>query len=479
MQFEPIIGLEVHCQLATNSKLFCACSTVFGADANHQVCEVCLGMPGTLPVLNKTAVHYAIKLAIAVGGRINEQSTFARKQYFYPDLPKGYQITQFEQPYCEGGVVQVDKETRVELIRIHIEEDAGKNVHARDSSHIDYNRAGMPLVEIVSKPTIRSAAEAAAYLRSLRSLVRHLGISDGNLEEGSFRCDANVSLKPVGSSVLGTRCEIKNLNSFRYVERAINFEIERQRELIINGMPVIQQTLLFDAELGRTIPMRSKEESHDYRYFPDPDLPFLRISKERIKTITAALPELPLAMASRIAEQYTLPDHDAHLLTQDKVVAHYFEQVVLACENSVSSKIVANWVIGEVIPLASEQNWNMSNPVIPYESLAGLLKLIGIGTVSSKIAKVVFEEMVKSGENPALIVDKLGLVQVSDEGAIAKIVDQVIEENPEQVTQYLSGKDKVLGFFVGQIMRASKGKMNPGLVNSILLKKLDQRREHN
>ena len=477
MQFEPVIGLEVHCQLATNSKLFCGCATTFGADANHQVCEVCLGMPGTLPVLNKAAVDFAIKLALAVGGKVSEYSVFARKQYFYPDLPKGYQITQFDQPYCEGGTVQVDQETKVELIRIHIEEDAGKNIHAREASHIDYNRAGMPLAEIVSKPVIRSAAEAAAYLRSLRSLVRHIGISDGNLEEGSFRCDANVSIKPLGSPVLGTRCEIKNLNSFRNVERAINFEIERQRDLITNGSKVVQQTLLFDADSGRTAPMRSKEESHDYRYFPEPDLPLLHITQARIDRIKAELPELPLAMATRFAAQYGLPEQDAQLLTQDKDVAAYFERSVLACGGSVASKIVANWVIGEVVPAAGQNNWDMRQPVIDHSSLADLLKLLGVGTISSKIAKSVFEEMIKTGDKPEHIVNRLGLVQVSDESAIAEIVEQVINGNPDQVAQYLAGKDKVLGFFVGQIMRVSKGKMNPGLVNSILIKKLDERRD--
>ncbi len=476
MQFEPVIGLEVHCQLATESKLFCGCSTTFGAAANHHVCEVCLGMPGTLPVLNKKAVNFAIKLALAVGGKVREQSVFARKQYFYPDLPKGYQITQFDRPYCEGGTVQVNANYSVDLIRIHIEEDAGKNIHEREASHVDYNRAGIPLVEIVTKPVIKSAADAAAYLRSLRSLVRHIGISDGNLEEGSFRCDANVSIRPVGSMNLGTRCEIKNLNSFRNVERAITYEIERQKELISSGSKVIQQTLLFDAESGRTLPMRSKEESHDYRYFPDPDLPLLHIDTERLAAVERELPELPLAMSARFIENYGLPEHDADMLTQDRDVASYFEKSVSATDGKVPAKIVANWVIGEIVPLATEQKWNFLKPVISCNGLAALLKLIGIGTISNKIAKSVFEEMVKTGEDPQSIVNRLGLIQVSDEDAIIKVVDQILDDNPDQIAQFLAGKEKVLGFFVGQIMRASKGKMNPGLVNTILIKRLESRR---
>ncbi|MCX6104739.1 MAG: Asp-tRNA(Asn)/Glu-tRNA(Gln) amidotransferase subunit GatB [Proteobacteria bacterium] len=477
MQFEPIIGLEVHCQLATRSKLFCSCATTFGVAANHQVCPVCLGMPGTLPVINTLAVDYAVRLALAVGAKLNTRSIFSRKQYFYPDLPKGYQITQYDQPYCEGGEITVDQNTRVRLTRIHLEEDAGKNLHGPDASYCDYNRAGMPLVEIVSQPEIGSAVAAADYLRSLRSLVRHLGISDGNLEEGSFRCDANVSLRLKGTSKLGTRCEIKNLNSFRNVERAINYEIQRQGDILEQGGKIVQHTLLFDADSGRTAPMRAKEESHDYRYIPDPDLPPLCLSADRIEKIRKDLPELPQAMAARFIETYSLPDSSATLLTSDRDLAAYFESVNSKVDGKVATKIVANWVIGEFLPVATELNWDLAKPNIDAAHLAGLLILLGDDVISSKIAKNVFEEMVKNGESAPDIVERLGLTQVTDQSSITALIDQVIEANPDQLRQFLSGKEKIFGFFVGQVMKLSHGKMNPALVNSILTEKLAQRRE--
>ncbi len=477
MQFEPIIGLEVHCQLATRSKLFCSCATTFGVAANHQVCPVCLGMPGTLPVINTLAVDYAVRLALAVGAKLNTRSIFSRKQYFYPDLPKGYQITQYDQPYCEGGEITVDQNTRVRLTRIHLEEDAGKNLHGSDASYCDYNRAGMPLVEIVSQPEITSAVAAADYLRSLRSLVRHLGISDGNLEEGSFRCDANVSLRLKGTTKLGTRCEIKNLNSFRNVERAINYEIQRQGDILEQGGQIVQHTLLFDADSGRTAPMRAKEESHDYRYMPDPDLPPLCLSADRIEKISKELPELPQAMAARFIETYSIPDSSATLLTSDRDLAAYFESVNSMVDGKVAAKIVANWVIGEFLPVATELKWDLTKPNIDAAHLAGLLKLLGDDVISSKIAKTVFEEMLKNGESAKDIVDRLGLTQVTDQSSITALIDQVIDANPEQLRQFLSGKEKIFGFFVGQVMKLSHGKMNPALVNSILTEKLAQRRE--
>ena len=476
MVYESVIGLEVHCQLATASKLFCGCSTKFGAAPNHQVCPICLGMPGVLPVLNKMAVDHAVSMALAIGGEVQEVSIFARKQYFYPDLPKGYQITQYDLPYCLGGAVTLGSGQRIALTRIHLEEDAGKNVHGDQASFVDCNRAGTPLMEIVSEPELRSAADAADYLRRVRAIVRCIGASDGNLEEGSFRCDANVSIRPVGATALGTRCEIKNLNSFRNVERAINYEILRQSELLDQGVKITQQTLLFDANTGRTQPMRSKEESHDYRYFPDPDLPALVISKDRIERLRAALPELPEAARTRLMTTFGIAEASAELIASDRDTTQFFDQTHAALGDSYPAPLVANWLIAELLPLTAERTWLDLVSSIPPRRAAALLSLIAAGTISGKIAKTVFEAMLASDDEPGAIVQRLGLVQISDEGAIAELIEQVLQQNAGQLAQYLSGKDKLFGFFVGQIMKASQGKMNPDLVNKILSDKIAQLR---
>ncbi len=476
-RYEPVIGLEVHCQLKTASKLFCGCSTKFGALPNHHTCPVCLGMPGVLPVLNAQVVDYAVRMALAIGAQVAEVSVFARKQYFYPDLPKGYQITQYDLPYCSGGGVRLSSGKFVNMTRIHIEEDAGKNVHADSASFVDLNRAGIPLIEIVSQPELASPDEAADYLKRLRSLVRALDISDGNLEEGSFRCDANVSIRPIGQKTLGTRCEIKNLNSFRNIEKAIGYEILRQADVLDNGGAIKQQTLQFDAGTGRTSAMRSKEDSHDYRYFPDPDLGPLRISKERVAVIRAALPELPEAMAERFKREHGLNDYDAALLTSDRDLAHYYEKTLKLVGAKVQPKIVANWITSEFLREVNTREWNLAAPPLTAEHLAELLRLIGDETISGKIAKTVFETMVSEGGAPAEIVKAKGLVQVSDTGAIIAVIDKVLDASPKQVADYLGGAEKLIGFFVGAVMKESGGKMNPGLVNKVLKERLEARKK--
>lgn len=472
--YDVVIGLEVHCQLMTASKLFCACSTQFGAKPNHHACPVCLGMPGVLPVLNEKAVDHAVSLALALGSTLNPVSVFARKQYFYPDLPKGYQITQFDLPYCEGGGLTLSSGKFVELVRIHIEEDAGKNVHSAAGSLVDLNRAGTPLVEIVSKPVLSSAAEAVEYLKRLRALVRHLGISDGNMEEGSFRCDANVSLKPKGANALGTRCEIKNLNSFKNIEKAVEYEISRQADVLDSGGEIRQETLLFDVDQGVTRSMRGKEDSHDYRYFPDPDLKPLKLAKDRIEALKQALPELPDAMEKRLKDKVGLSDKDAAILTQDQPLCALFTAITKA--GDVDAKQAANWLTGDYLATANEKNWDLARPPVGAEAMRELLLLIKDGTISGKIAKTVFAEMAENPGSPRAIVEKKGLLQVSDEGAIKTLVDKVLDANPSQVAEYLGGKEKMMGFFVGQIMRESQGKMNPGLVNKLLKDRLDARK---
>lgn len=476
-KYEPVIGLEVHCQLKTKSKLFCSCSTEFGALPNNNTCPICLGHPGVLPVLNEDAVNFAIRLALAINAQLNPVSVFSRKQYFYPDLPKGYQITQYDLPYCIKGKLVLSDGKQIGITRAHLEEDAGKNVHGDKSSYVDLNRAGIPLIEIVSEPDIRHPAEAAEYLKKLRSLVRHLEICDGNLEEGSFRCDANVSIRPRGSEKFGTRAEIKNLNSFKNIERAITYEIIRQADILESGGKVIQQTLQFDAASGKTTPMRSKEESHDYRYFPEPDLRPLNISSERISFVQSNLPELPEKMAERFKSQFDLNDYDARVLTSEKELALFFEDVVKKVANKVSYKIVANWVLSEFLREVNARDWSLTNPPVTSGHLAQLLQLIGEGTISGKIAKTVFEEMVEQGGWPEEIVKAKGLVQVSDNKLIEETVAKVIAENPEQLSQLLAGRDKLMGFFVGQIMKLSDGKFNPAMVNKVLKEKLDALRK--
>jgi aspartyl-tRNA(Asn)/glutamyl-tRNA(Gln) amidotransferase subunit B len=472
-----VIGLEVHCQLKTASKLFCGCSTRFGAAPNHHTCPVCLGLPGVLPVLNRHVVDCAVRLALAVGADVAQTSVFARKQYFYPDLPKGYQISQYDKPYCAGGGIKLADGRLVRLTRIHIEEDAGKNVHSRDGSLVDVNRAGIPLLEVVSEPVLHTPEDAVEYLKKLHALVRALDVCDGNLEEGSFRCDANVSLRRRGTTAFGTRCEIKNLNSFRNVERAILAEIDRQREVLEEGGAIVQATMLFDADVGRTHVMRTKEDAHDYRYFPDPDLGPLVITPARVDAVRAAMPELPEAMAARFARDYGLGDYDAGVLTSDLAIARYFEAAVHGGGEAVSPKIVANWVITEVLREANEGGWSLEAPRVTAAALAELMQLLASDVVSGKIAKTVFAEMAKSGRSPKAIVEEQGLVQISDEGAIVALVNRVLDGAADQVTQFLAGKEKLMGFFVGQVMKESRGKMNPGLVNKILKDALDARRK--
>ncbi len=474
MEFIPVIGLEIHAQLKTESKIFCGCSTAFGAPPNTHVCPVCLGMPGVLPVLNRKVVEYAMKMGQATNCRINRESRFARKNYFYPDLPKGYQISQYELPLCEAGHIEIDvngQKKRVGITRIHMEEDAGKLIHdpVRPVSRVDLNRTGVPLIEIVSEPDMRSSEEAGAYLRKLHSILRYLGICDGNMEEGSFRCDANVSIMPKGSDTLGTRAELKNLNSFRHVEKAIRYEIDRQREIIEDGGKVIQETRLWNPDKEVSTSMRSKEEAHDYRYFPDPDLLPLVVDEQWIESIRRSMPELPDEKERRFTEKLGLPAYDAGVLTASRELADYFE----AClEKYSNAKQVSNWVMGSLLGVLNALGKSIENSPVAPHNLAALLKLMDDGVISGKIAKTVLEEMAVSGKSPEAIVEEKGLVQVSDTSAIEAIADKVTAANPEEVARYKAGNTKLMSFFVGQVMKESKGKANPKMVNEILRKKL-------
>lgn len=467
-RYEPVIGLEVHCQLRTESKLFCSCKTVFGALANQNTCPICLGLPGVLPRLNQQAVNFAIRMALAVGAKIKEKSVFARKQYFYPDLPKGYQITQYDLPYCENGRLSLNSGRDILIQRIHMEEDAGKNIHGDAASYVDLNRAGVPLLEIVSAPALHSPAEAHEYLRKLRAIVRYLDISDGNMEEGSIRCDVNISLRRRGASVLGTRAEIKNVNSFKNVERAITYEIFRQADLLDSGLAVKQATLLFDAASGRTQEMRSKEDSPDYRYFSDPDLGLLLIEPSRIEAVRAAIPELPEQKCLRFQADFGLSAEDAKQLTEEKELAGFFEDTLQLVAGAVPAKIVANWLISEYLREYNNRQWNWSTSPIPAAGFAELLRILGEGTISGKIAKTVFEAMAASGQTAEEIIRSQGLIQNSDTNEINVVVKRVIEEHADQVALYLSGKQKVYGFLVGQVMKIGQGRFNPSLVNQCL-----------
>jgi aspartyl-tRNA(Asn)/glutamyl-tRNA(Gln) amidotransferase subunit B len=475
MNFIPVIGLEVHAQLKTRTKIFCGCSTKFGAPPNTHTCPVCLGMPGMLPVLNRRVVDYTLRMALATHCTVNRESRFARKNYFYPDLPKGYQISQYELPIAEHGHLDIETDgtlKRIGITRIHMEEDAGKLVHdaGRPVSRVDLNRTGVPLIEIVSEPDMRSPGEAGAYLRQLRTIIRYIDIGDGNMEEGSFRCDANVSIMPQGSDAFGIRTEIKNLNSFRNVEKAIRYEIKRQREIVLDGGEVVQQTRLWNPERGITTAMRSKEEAHDYRYFPDPDLLPLAIAEAWIAKVQGSLPELPREKSARFVEHYGLPAADAAVLTASRELGDYFEACAAACGQP---KLAANWIMGSLLGLLNANNQEIQAAPIAAKDLAGLIQLIVDGTISGKIAKTVFDEMAKSGRTAKDIVAEKGLVQVSDRAAIEEIVQGVLAQNPAEVDKYRSGKKKLMGFFVGQVMKATRGKANPKMVNAILKKKLD------
>jgi aspartyl-tRNA(Asn)/glutamyl-tRNA(Gln) amidotransferase subunit B len=472
--YEVVIGLEVHAQLKTESKIFCSCSTRFGAGPNENTCPVCTGMPGMLPVLNARAVEYAVKMAMAVDCTVNRRSLFARKNYFYPDLPMGYQISQFELPVAEHGHVDIHMEggvKRIGITRIHMENDAGKNIHspADNASYVDLNRAGVPLIEIVSEPDMRSADEAVAYLKSLRAILVYLGICDGNLEEGSFRCDANVSIRPRGQVEFGTRTELKNMNSFRNIQRAIEYEVGRQIDLVEDGETIVQETRLFDAAKGVTRSMRGKEEAHDYRYFPDPDLLPLVIDEDRMEAWRAELPELPAARCRRYQETLGLPEYDALVLTAEKEVADYFEA---ALETYAEPKKLSNWVMGEVMRELNDRGATMEGcKVLPAE-LAALVRLVDDGVISGTIAKNVFKELFETGGDPEAHVKAKGLVQISDTSAIEGLVDEVLAENPAEVERYRGGDRKLTGFFVGQVMKKSRGKANPALVNQLLAKKI-------
>lgn len=468
--YEAVIGLEVHAQLSTRTKIFCGCSTDFGNEPNSNVCPVCLGHPGVLPVLNRRAVEYAVKMGLAVNCHIAGKSVFARKNYFYPDLPKGYQISQYDEPLCTGGYIKVypqsGEEITIGITRIHLEEDAGKSIHDRGSATlVDLNRTGVPLIEIVSEPDIRTAEEAVLYLSAIRQIVQYLGICDGNMEEGSLRCDANISIRPKGETKLGTKTEVKNMNSFRGVERAIEFEIARQIDLLEDGKEIIQQTLLWNADTNSAHPMRTKEDSHDYRYFPDPDLIPVVLSEEYINEVCTNLPELPEKRRERFMEEYQIPAYDAGVLTQSKPIADYFEQVTARTKEF---KLASNWVMVDLMKVLNEQKSGAEDSPVSAESLAGLINEISKGTISGKIAKEVFAEMVETGKEPLAIIKEKNLIQVSDPDEIKKIIRAVMDASPSQAEEYRSGKDKVFGYFVGQVMKQSKGKANPAMVNELL-----------
>lgn len=476
MQYETVIGLEIHAQLMTDSKMFCGCSTKFGSEANTQTCPVCIGMPGVLPVMNRKAIEYVIRTGLAVNCKIAPYSRFARKNYFYPDLPKGYQISQYELPICEHGFVEitVNGDTRkIGLTRIHLEEDAGKNIHegTGDYSFVDLNRAGTPLMEIVSEPEIRTPQEAAEYVKKLRAIVRYLGVCDGNMEQGSLRCDANVSVRPTGQKEFGTRTEIKNMNSFKYIEKALDYEIKRQIKLLNDGGRIIQETRLWNTNKGITESMRSKEEAHDYRYFPDPDLLPVEVTDKLIEEIKSQLVELPAAKRQRFISQYNIPEQDADLLTSERAIAEWFEEAV---KLEGEPKAVSNWMMGELMRVLNEEGKQIEESALKPEQLVGLLKLIDKNVISGKIAKTVFEEMYKTGKSADVIVKEKGLVQVSDESEIEKAVDEVLANSQGEIERFKAGDAKLMGFFVGQIMKATKGKANPKIVNELLKKKLGQ-----
>ena len=466
--YETVIGLEVHVHLSTKSKLFCSCPTTFGVAPNTNVCEVCAGMPGVLPVLNQTAVEYATKAGLALNCTINNDSVFARKNYFYPDMPINYQISQFERPLCEFGHLNINvngQSRRIGITRIHMETDAGKNIHEGEHSYLDLNRASVPLIEIVSEPDMRSPEEAVAYLKALHAIVVYLGITDGNMEEGSFRCDANVSIRPRGTTEFGTRTELKNLNSFRHVQKAIEYEVLRQQDVLEDGDKVIQETRLFDSVKGITMSMRDKEEAHDYRYFPDPDLVPVHITAEQLETWKSELPELPEARRRRFIADWNIPEQDAETLTGDKGMAEFFEAAVAIYPEP---RKLSNFMIGPMLRELNQSGKSLAESAMRPEILAELAKIVDNGLISAKIAQDIFGELFANGFMPEAYVREKGLVQVSDSSAIDAVVAEVLAENPAEVEAYRGGKTKLMGFFVGQVMRKMKGKANPALVNQAL-----------
>jgi len=478
MKWEPVIGLEVHVQLKTQSKIFSGASNRYGAEPNTQACAVDIALPGVLPVMNAEAARLAVRFGLAIGATINQRSIFARKNYFYPDLPKGYQISQYELPIVQGGHLLINSGNaakNVGITRAHLEEDAGKSLHEdfHGMTGIDLNRAGTPLLEIVSEPDMRSAQEAVAYLKELHTLVVHLGICDGNMQEGSFRCDANVSVRPLGENRLGTRAELKNINSFRFVEHAIEHEIGRQIEILEDGGQVVQETRLYDPDRDETRSMRSKEEAHDYRYFPDPDLPPLVLSDAFIDRERNAMPELPAAKRARFVDQYELTENEASQLTATPAAAKFFEASVASSATHTGAKIFANWILGDVAALLNAENRAIADSPVAPEQLAQLLDRITDKTISGKIAKDVFREMWDGKGTADEIIQNKGLKQITDDAAIEKVIDEVLQRSPEQAEQYRSGQQKVFGYFVGQVMKATQGKANPQQVNTILKKKLD------
>jgi aspartyl-tRNA(Asn)/glutamyl-tRNA(Gln) amidotransferase subunit B len=480
--YETVIGLEVHAQLKTQSKMFCACGTKFGLPANHQVCSICLGMPGTLPVVNKKAVEMAIKAGLALNCMINQKNRFARKNYFYPDLPKGYQISQYESPICENGWIEIavgNDKKKIRIRRAHLEEDAGKNIHetGTSGSRVDLNRAGTPLLEIVTEPDMRSADEVVAYLKMLRDVLVYLDVCDGNMEEGSLRCEPNLSLRPVGSKEFGTKVEMKNINSFKFVKEAIEYEVKRQTKVLNEGGKVHQETRLWDTDRGETAVMRSKEEAHDYRYFPDPDLVPLDISEDWIGKLKATLPKLATEMHKQFVEEYGLTDYAASVLTADKDAAEYFVHSMTAAvqtglPKAEGAREIANWATVDLRALLNEKGVGFAESPVKPEQLAELVVTKHKGEISGPIAKTVLAEMFATGKSADGIIKAKGLTQVSDEVALAKIIDEVIAKSPAQVQQYKSGKEQILGFLVGQVMKASGGKANPGKVNELLKKQL-------
>lgn len=478
VRYETVIGLEIHAELLTESKIWCGCSTRFGADPNTQCCPVCLGLPGSLPVLNEKALEYTVKAGLALGCRIASFSKFDRKNYFYPDLPKAYQISQYDLPFCLEGAVEFEMGDQVHSVRInrvHLEEEAGKSVHSGDNivgsdySLIDYNRTGIPLIEIVTEPDLRSPEEARVFLERLRTLLLYTGVSDCKMQEGSLRCDANVSIRPVGSTEFGVKTEVKNMNSFRAVQRALEYEVKRQESLARAGEPVVQETRHWNEQRGVTASMRSKEESHDYRYFPDPDLTPVVLREEQVEQWRSELPELPAARARRFQDEYGLPAYDAEVLTASRSVADFFETVAKALGDA---KMTSNWVMGEVLRILNEAGQEIDEAGLTPDELTELLRLIGKGTISNNVGKEVFEEMFRTGKSAAEIVKEKGLEQISDSGALEAAIDAVIAENPGPAVEFAGGKDKAVGFLVGQVMKATRGKANPQRVNEMLHAKL-------